>query len=291
MTTASPARHAVIGNPIGHSRSPRIHTLFGQQTGVAVRYEALLAPLDGFEETVRRFFAEGGQGANVTVPFKLQAYALAQAGLSARAREAGAVNTLWMQDGRLHGCNTDGVGLVQDLRRLGAALQGAHVLLVGAGGAARGALGPLAQAGCAAIHVVNRTEPRAHALLAEWRGDAGRARLSAGALASAARPQGWDVVVNATASGLADRAPELPAGLYRPGALAYDMMYGAQPTAFMRQAQAEGAARTADGLGMLVAQAAESFRIWHGVLPDTAAVLQAVRDDLAQEAGAAGAAR
>ena len=280
MNSVPPPRYAVIGNPIAHSRSPRIHALFAAQTGLPLHYEALLAPLDGFEPAVRGFFGEGGRGMNVTVPFKLQAYALAGQGLSHSARAAGAVNTLWMRDGTLHGCNTDGVGLVQDLLRLGTSLAGARVLLVGAGGAARGVLGPLAEAGCAAIHVVNRTEARAHALLSDWQGEAGGTRLSAGGLPEASQGEGWDLVINATASGLGDEAPDLPGGLYRPGALAYDMMYGAHPTAFMRQALAAGASRTADGLGMLVGQAAESFRIWHGVRPDAEAVLRAVRADI-----------
>jgi shikimate dehydrogenase len=162
MTEASPlARYAVIGNPIAHSRSPQIHALFSQQTGKPLSYERLLAPVDGFAEAVAAFVAEGGLGLNVTVPFKLDAYALAASHLSTRARLAGAVNTLSWRDGAWHGCNTDGVGLVSDLLRLGVHLSDAAVLLVGAGGAARGVLQPLAQAGCARIHIVNRTAAKA----------------------------------------------------------------------------------------------------------------------------------
>ncbi|MGK0649723.1 shikimate dehydrogenase, partial [Bordetella bronchiseptica] len=153
---ASPPRYAVIGNPIAHSRSPQIHAMFSAQTGRPLRYERLLAPVDGFLPTVQAFRESGGLGLNVTVPFKLEAYALAEAHLSERARLAGAVNTLSWRDGAWHGCNTDGVGLVNDLLRLGVALAGARVLLVGAGGAARGVLQPLAAAGCARIHIVNR---------------------------------------------------------------------------------------------------------------------------------------
>lgn len=279
---ASPPRYAVIGNPIAHSRSPQIHAMFSAQTGRPLRYERLLAPVDGFLPTVQAFRESGGLGLNVTVPFKLEAYALAEARLSERARLAGAVNTLSWRDGAWHGCNTDGVGLVNDLLRLGVALAGARVLLVGAGGAARGVLQPLAAAGCARIHIVNRTAARAAELAAAWRAAAPRTgtQVSAGALAQAAEPGGWDVAINATASGLQGAAPDLPGGLYAPDALAYDMMYGARPTAFMRQAEAAGAARGADGLGMLVGQAAESFHIWHGVRPDPGPVLLALRTEL-----------
>ncbi|CAB3944553.1 Shikimate dehydrogenase (NADP(+)) [Achromobacter insolitus] len=283
MTEAPPlARYAVIGNPIAHSRSPQIHAMFAEQTGKPLRYDRLLAPVDGFAEAVAGFVAEGGLGLNVTVPFKLDAYALAAGRLSSRARLAGAVNTLSWRDGAWHGCNTDGVGLVSDLLRLGLRLTGASVLLVGAGGAARGVLQPLAEAGCARIHIVNRTAAKAEALAASWRdsGVSPQTAVTGGSLADAALAGGWNLVINATASGLQDAAPDLPPGLYAPGAAAYDMMYGAQPTAFMKQAEADGAALTADGLGMLVGQAAESFYIWHGVRPDPAPVLAALREAL-----------
>lgn len=283
MTEAPPlARYAVIGNPIAHSRSPQIHAMFAEQTGKPLRYDRLLAPVDGFAEAVAAFVAEGGLGLNVTVPFKLDAYALAAGRLSSRARLAGAVNTLSWRDGAWHGCNTDGVGLVSDLLRLGLRLTGASVLLVGAGGAARGVLQPLAEAGCARIHIVNRTAAKAEALAASWRdsGVSPQTAVTGGSLADAALAGGWNLVINATASGLQDAAPDLPPGLYAPGAAAYDMMYGAQPTAFMKQAEADGAALTADGLGMLVGQAAESFYIWHGVRPDPGPVLAALREAL-----------
>ncbi|RSF03740.1 shikimate dehydrogenase [Achromobacter aegrifaciens] len=283
MTEAPPlARYAVIGNPIAHSRSPQIHAMFAEQTGKPLRYERLLAPVDGFAQAVAAFVAEGGLGLNVTVPFKLDAYALAAGRLSSRARLAGAVNTLSWRDGAWHGCNTAGVGLVSDLLRLGVRLTGASVLLVGAGGAARGVLQPLAEAGCARIHIVNRTASKAEELAASWResGVSPQTAVTGGSLADAALAGGWNLVINATASGLQNAAPDLPPGLYAPGAAAYDMMYGAQPTAFMQQAQADGAALAADGLGMLVGQAAESFYIWHGVRPDPAPVLAALREAL-----------
>ncbi|WP_233234077.1 shikimate dehydrogenase [Bordetella sp. LUAb4] len=284
--SAGRPRYAVIGNPVAHSRSPHIHTLFGRQTGIDLDYGLLAAPLDGFTATVRDFFAQGGGGLNVTVPFKQEAWQLAQANLSDRARLAGAVNTLWQRDGVLHGCNTDGVGLVQDLRRLGVDLQGARLLLLGAGGAARGVLQPLAQAGCARLHIVNRNADRARNLASDWLRASGASSpaVSAGGLDEAALGGPWDVVVNATSSSLADAPPDVPAGLYAPGALAYDMMYGAQPTAFMRQAKADSAAHCADGLGMLVGQAAESFYIWHQVRPDPEPVLRTLRAALAAPA-------
>lgn len=280
MTAARPPRYAVIGNPVAHSKSPRIHALFAQQTGKALEYGLLPAELDGFAQVVRTFFAQGGAGLNVTVPFKEQAHTLADV-LSARAKAAGAVNTLWMQDGRLHGCNTDGVGLVGDLVRLGVRLSGARVLMVGAGGAARGVLQPLIDAGCTLLRIVNRNASRAHELAAAWQGVA---PVQAGGLAGAAVDGGWDVVINATSTGLAGQAPQLPSGLYAAGGVAYDMMYGPKPTPFLVQARADGAALCADGLGMLVGQAAESFRIWHGVRPDPEPVLQRLRAELSAAA-------
>jgi shikimate dehydrogenase len=281
MISPTPAsRYAVIGNPVSHSRSPDIHSRFALQTGISLVYNTLCAPLDGFDAAVRRFFDEGGSGLNVTVPFKLQAHALAKSHLSERARRAAAVNTLWLEDGALQGCNTDGIGLVADLKRLAGALDGSRVLLVGAGGASRGVIQPLLEAGCEHILIVNRTPDRAAALVQSWQGDPDAQRLTAGSLADAATGQPWNIVINATASSLDNLAPELPPGLYAPGALAYDMMYGPAPTAFMHQALRDGAAQTADGLGMLVGQAAESFRIWHGVRPDVPPVLEALRASL-----------
>ena len=287
-TASSPlatiARFAVIGHPVKHSRSPSIHQQFAMQTRIALTYERLEAPLDGFRQTVDQFFTHGGRGLNVTVPFKLEAWELARHHLSTRARQAQAVNTLWMHHGALHGCNTDGVGLVADLKRLGVRLEGARILMIGAGGAARGVLGPLLETGCRQLHVVNRTADRAHALLSEWHAadPSTLPILTAGSLAEAVNPAGWDIVVNASASSLGGEAPALPAGLYAPGALAYDMMYGALPTAFMMQAQADGASQLSDGLGMLVGQAAESFFLWHGARPDVEPVLTSLRQEISQ---------
>ena len=290
MTTSSPAsppsaqaiRCAVIGNPVSHSRSPAIHQQFALQTKLSVQYSRLPAEIDQFVPTVRRFFAQGGKGLNVTVPFKLEAWEIAREHLSVRAALAQAVNTLWLQDGALHGCNTDGVGLVMDLQRLGLSLKGARILMIGAGGAARGVLGPLLDAGCAHLRIVNRTPERAHALLAAWPREhlPTPDRLSAGSLEQATSAQGWDLVLNASASSLGDAAPAVPSGLYATSGCAYDLMYAAQPTAFMRQAQADGAQQSHDGLGMLVEQAAESFYLWHGVRPETDSVLHMIRAEL-----------
>ena len=277
---ASPHRYAVIGNPIKHSRSPEIHQSFAKQCGISLVYDRLLAPLDGFVDTVHAFFEEGGRGLNVTVPFKEEAFALARENLSDRARMAAAVNTLWIEDGRIHGCNTDGVGLLSDLRRLGHDPIGRRVLLVGAGGAARGVVLPFLEAGCARLHIVNRSVERAQRLCEETRRQLPRFAdiLSCGALDEAGTA--WDIVVNATSTGLSGEAPALPPSLYSSGALAYDMVYGSVPTPFMQQALDMGASQAADGLGMLVGQAAASFEIWHGVHPDTLPVLASLRTAL-----------
>lgn len=277
-----PARFAVIGNPVKHSRSPSIHQLFAQQTGISLVYDRIEAPIDQFESTMASFFAQGGRGLNVTVPFKQQAWQLAIAHLSPRARLAQAVNTLWREHDALHGCNTDGVGLVRDLERLGVHGREARILLIGAGGAARGVIGPLLETGCAQLKIVNRTAARAQELISICREayPDTRQHISAGGLADAKKVGGWDIVINASSSSLGDKPPELPEGLYANGALAYDMMYGARATPFMLQAQNDGAQSTCDGLGMLVGQAAESFYIWHGIRPEIAPVLNAIRAEL-----------
>lgn len=279
MTPTLP-RFAVVGNPIAHSRSPAIHQEFGRQLGIALSYETLLAPIDGFAAAITAFFDQGGSGLNVTLPFKEEAFALANANLSERARLAGAVNTLWMKGGLLQGCNTDGVGLLNDIQRLGVSVAGKRILLVGAGGAARGVVYPLLHAQCAALRIVNRNAARAHELHAHASGLLPQfaSQLSAGGLDEA---QGqWDIVLNATSSSLSNQAPSLPGVDYARGALAYDLVYAAEPTAFMQQAQAKGVQYVADGLGMLVAQAAASFAIWHGRTPDIAPVLALLRRQL-----------
>jgi len=274
-------RYAVIGNPIAHSKSPAIHAQFARQTGERIAYDRLLAPVDGFVATVREFIAAGGRGLNVTVPFKLEAHALADR-LSPRAAAAGAVNTLRVDAEGLFGDNTDGFGLVRDIEvNLGVTLAGARVLLLGAGGAARGAVLPMLERGPRELTIVNRTAAKAGALVAQF-ADAARDAGCAlnGGSPQAVEPHPYDVIVNATAGSLDAALPECDDRAFGAATLAYDMMYGAQPTVFMRHAMSLGA-RAADGLGMLVEQAAESFYVWRGVRPDSAPVLAALRAQLA----------
>ncbi len=275
-------RYAVIGNPIAHSKSPRIHSLFAAQTGQSLVYEALLGPIDAFAATVAAFRAEGGRGLNVTVPFKLEAFELADRH-TPRAQAAGAVNTLAFGADGILGDNTDGAGLVRDLSaNLDFALAGRRILLLGAGGATRGALLPLLDSRPAHLTIANRTVGKAEALAALFAAHVGDSVLDACGFDALAGRR-FDLVINATAASLADELPPLPPGLYAEGALAYDMMYGRDPTRFMRAALADGAARAEDGFGMLVEQAAESFALWRGVRPDSGPVLAALRRQI--EAG------
>ncbi len=265
-------RYAVIGNPIEHSRSPRIHAAFAAQTGEDIEYGRILGSLDDFAGDVRRFAGAGGRGLNVTVPFKEQAFALCDR-LSERARRAGAVNTLSLEDGEIRGDNTDGAGLVRDLgcnHRFNFA--GSRILLLGAGGASRGVLFPLLAEGPAAITIANRTAARAHALAAL----ADDARVGGCGLDGLEGRQ-FDLVINGTAAGLAGEVPAIPDSVLAQGGWTYDMMYGVEPTAFVLWGRAHGAARALDGLGMLVEQAAESFFVWRGVMPDTGPVIEALR--------------
>ena len=269
-------RYAVIGNPVAHSKSPWIHAQFARATGQDIEYVRLEAPLDGFARTVDEFRRTGGRGANVTLPFKEQAYRFC-AGTSARAEAAQAVNTLVLDRGAPWGDNTDGVGLVRDLEHnLGFGLAGRRVLLMGAGGAAQGVLAPLLEAGVAQLVIVNRNVEKARILQARLRSVAqARAATLAACGYDALRGESFDLVVNATSAGLANELPPLPEGLFRGGALAYEMVYGRE-TPFLALARAAGA-RPHDGAGMLVEQAAESFFIWRGVRPDTGPVLAALR--------------
>ena len=260
-------RYAVFGHPIAHSKSPQIHAAFARQTGQDMTYEAILAPRDGFADSVAAFIAAGGRGANVTVPFKEDAFRLASR-LSPRAERAGAVNTLMFVDGIL-GDNTDGAGLVADLtRNLGCALAGKRILLLGAGGAARGVIEPLLGQQPAALVIANRTVSRAQDLAALF----GRG-VSACGFDAADTP--FDLVINATSASLAGALPPLSPRVFSAATLAYDMMYG-RDTPFLGFARSHGAA-TADGLGMLVEQAAEAFYLWRDVRPDTAPVIASLR--------------
>jgi len=267
--------YAVFGNPVSHSLSPRIHTLFAEQTAQQMRYERREAPLDGFAEAVAAFAEEGGHGLNVTLPFKEEAFHLADQH-SERAERAGAVNTLFLGEER-YGDNTDGEGLVHDLRHnLHVGLGGKRVLILGAGGAVRGVLAPLLAEQPASLVIANRTEARARTLAQDF-GDLGR--ITACGL-EALEGERFEVVISALSSGLHDELPALPGSLVANGASAYDMIYGARPTPFLRWAQENGARVTADGLGMLVEQAAAAFELWRRVRPDTTPVLETVRREL-----------
>lgn len=265
--------YCVFGNPVAHSKSPVIHAAFAELTGQALRYEARLAPVEDFAGSLQAFLAEGGRGCNITVPFKEQAWALAEV-RSPRAEKAGAVNTLLLgKDGRLHGDNTDGVGLVRDLvQNAGVTLAGKRVLVLGAGGAVRGVLGPLLAEKPATLVVANRTAAKADALAALFADEGPVSGSGFEGLAG----QSFDVVINGTSASLQGDLPPLPEGVLAPGAFAYDMMYGAAPTVFLQWAAAHGA-QIRDGLGMLVEQAAEAFWVWRHVRPSTAGVLAGLR--------------
>ena len=266
-------RYAVIGNPIVHSRSPEIHEAFARQTGQDMRYERILGPLDGFAAAVDAFRAAGGRGMNVTLPFKLQAFAYSPR-RTPRAEAAGAVNTLRFDDGSVLGDNTDGAGLAHDLtRNLGLRLSGARILLLGAGGAAQGVVLPLLEHRPACLVVANRTPDKAASIASMFR-DHGP--VSACGLAELTGRR-FDVVVNATSAAIGGAAPDLCPDIFADGAFAYEMMYGKGETPFLSLARDAGAGGWADGLGMLVEQAAESFLLWRGIRPDTRPVLAMLR--------------
>ena len=270
-------RYCVFGNPIAHSKSPDIHAAFAAQTGQQLVYDKRQAPIDGFAATIHAFIAEGGKGANVTVPFKLEAHKLATA-LTIRAQAAGAVNTLLFDEHGITGDNTDGAGLVADIvQNAGVPIAGKRVLLLGAGGAARGAVLPLLEQRPQALHIANRTVATAEALVQQFAALGGADVLSAGGFAEIAGD--FDIVINATSASLQAALPPLLPSVFHPGTLALDMMYGKEPTVFLRFAQAHGAVPR-DGLGMLVEQAAEAFTGWRGVRPETATVLQSMRQKL-----------
>lgn len=271
-------RYAVMGNPIAHSKSPQIHALFAQQTQQQLTYEAILVPLDGFTAAVSEFRASGGKGLNITVPFKQEAWALA-AEHTERARRAGAVNTLWFRDdGTVLADTTDGVGLVRDLTgNHGITLTAKRILILGAGGAVRGVLEPILAERPATVVIANRTASKARKLAALF-GDMGSI---SGCGFDALAGQQFDLVINGTAASLEGEVPPLPDDLLANNASCYDMMYGVVRTPFQLWATARGAARSLDGLGMLVEQAAEAFALWRGVRPETGRVIAVLRQALA----------
>jgi shikimate dehydrogenase len=271
--------YAVIGNPIEHSKSPIIHGMFAQQTDDAMSYDAILSPLDEFVETVKKFQQQGGKGLNVTVPFKEQAWELADE-LSDYAQHAGAVNTLmFRQDGSIYGANTDGIGLIRDLRsNYTIELQAKRVLLLGAGGAAKGVVQPLLEQGIQSLVIANRTEERATTLVADFADNAKNLGSEiAGGSYNDLREQGqFDLIINATAASLQGIMPPMPESCLYDQSICYDLMYAGKPTAFEFWCEDNGAAQVLNGLGMLVEQAAESYSIWRGRLPETKSVLNSL---------------
>lgn len=276
-------RYAVLGNPVAHSQSPFIHGEFARQTGQDLCYERRLCPLDGFARSLQDFAEEAGRGCNVTVPFKFEAFQAASSRTD-RAERAQAANTLRREGSDWVADNTDGVGLRRDIEvNAGVSLRGARVLLIGAGGAAAGVLGPLLEAGPAQLVLVNRSEDKAHALVqrhADW---AARHGVDLQARPLQHPGQAYEVVINASSSSLQGQASPVAAQVLAPGALAVDLMYGPAADAFLHWAASHGA-RPRDGLGMLVEQAAFAFHFWRGLMPDTAPVLRALRERVSGKA-------
>jgi len=266
---------AVFGNPISHSKSPLIHQAFAEQTGIEHRYGRICAPVDGFPQALSAFFGQGGRGANVTLPFKQQAWEFADQ-LSERAALSGAVNTVKkLSDGQMLGDNTDGIGLLSDLERLKMINAGDNVLLAGAGGAARGVILPLLSAGVT-LTVVNRTAARAEELASLF-GKSGPVRACR---FEQLTDQHFDLIINATSSGVNGETPPLPAEVIHPDVRCYDMFYQSGLTPFLLWCQAQGTQHLADGLGMLVGQAAHAFYIWHGVMPEIAPVIAQLKQSM-----------
>lgn len=278
-------RYAVLGNPVAHSQSPFIHAEFARQTGQPVEYTRVLCPMDGFAEAVRAFAASGGRGCNVTVPFKFQSSALA-AHVTPRATLAHAANLLRFDAGGWLADNTDGIGLVRDIERnADFRLQGRRVLLIGAGGAAAGVLGPLIEARPARLHVANRTPNKAAALVERHAALAQRLGVALSSSGLDGAGVSYDLVLNSSASSLGGAAVPVSSAVLQPGALAVDLMYGAAALPFMAWARSLGAVPR-DGLGMLVEQAAEAFFVWRGIMPDSRPVLRRLREHLASAAHA-----
>ncbi len=273
-------RYAVIGNPIEHSKSPLIHRAFAAQTGEDLEYSRILAEPGHFNQAVSDFLASGGKGLNITVPFKEDAWRLADE-RNERAEAAGAVNTLiLLPDARLRGDNTDGVGLIRDLKsNHGCHLSNKEILLLGAGGAARGVLRPLLDEHPSRLVIANRTASKATTLVGAYKDEGDISGCGLDQL----QEDSFDIIINATAAGLKDEVPAIPDNILRPGGWTYDMLYGDRPTAFMRWGMEHGAGHALGGLGMLVEQAAESFYLWRGVRPDTAAVIEQLQGKRQEE--------
>ncbi|WP_049631242.1 shikimate dehydrogenase [Cellvibrio sp. pealriver] len=271
--------YAVFGNPINHSKSPSIHRQFAEQTGQDMHYTKQLVNEGEFEKAAQEFFEQGGKGLNITVPFKLNAYAFAQQ-RTARAERAGAVNTLArLSNGTILGDNTDGIGMVHDMHNLGWELEGKRILILGAGGAVRGVLQPLLEENPAQVVIANRTFAKAEELAKNF--------LDLGDVQAKTFEQlvgeTFDIVINGTSASMQGELPPLPDNLLAENACCYDMMYGAEPTIFLRWAKDFGAAHVADGLGMLIGQAAEAFYLWRQIRPEVVPVITAMRRQIAEK--------
>ncbi|TOB94379.1 shikimate dehydrogenase [Vibrio parahaemolyticus] len=268
-------RYAVFGNPIGHSKSPFIHTLFARQTNQSLTYTAECAPVGGFIEAAKAFFADGGKGCNVTLPFKEDAYQFASR-LTERAQLAGAVNTLKkLDDGEIIGDNTDGAGLVQDLLQHQVVLEGARILIIGAGGAARGVIKPLLDQKPISLTITNRTFSKAEELAELF---SAYSPITAKEMNTIAEE--FDVIINSTSASLSGELPAISSSVFATNSTSYDMMYGKGDTTFNQWAKQHGAAHAYDGLGMLVGQAAESFMLWRGLRPGAKQILRELRKNL-----------
>ena len=271
MTKPTLDQYRVFGNPIEHSRSPDIHHIFASKSQQAISYQKQLVAIDGFSAAVAEFINQDGKGANVTVPFKEQALALADE-LTERASLAGAVNTLTFKEGKIFGDNTDGEGLVQDLITNKVALKQSRILLLGAGGAARGVLLPLLAQNPDSIVIANRTVSKAEKICQQFADD----RISASSYNELAT-QSFDIIINATSASLSGDLPPIPTAIINNNVVCYDMVYGKDETPFLHWARSHGAVKVIDGLGMLVGQAAVSFEIWRGVAPETLPVIEKLR--------------
>lgn len=267
-------KYLVIGNPIAHSKSPFIHQCFAQECHQALSYEKKLVELDEFEAFIQAFKHQGGKGCNITVPFKERAYALSEK-LSPRAKAAGAVNTLiFSDDGTIIGDNTDGQGLVEDLLANNVQLLKQRILVIGAGGAARGCILPLLAQEPTSITIANRTLEKAQQLVSQFQDD----RVNSSALD--ALTSSFDIIINSTSASLSNQLPNISTDVIAHASCCYDMAYSTEPTCFIQWSKELGVVTAIDGLGMLVGQAAESFRLWRGVKPETNAVLNHMRSTL-----------
>lgn len=272
-------QYAVFGNPINHSKSPNIHRQFAEQTGQDLHYAKQLVPVDTFVQAAQDFFAQGGKGLNVTIPFKVEAFSFAQE-LTARAQRAGAVNVLALQaNGTILGDNTDGIGMVHDMHNLDWNLQHKRILILGAGGAVRGILQPVLAEHPTQVVIANRTLSKAEELAREFHDLGDVLARSYEQLAG----EKFDIVINGTSASLTDELPPLPANLLNANACCYDLMYGAEPTVFLKWALENGAAKIADGLGMLIGQAAEAFYLWRHIRPEVVPVITAMRRQLSEK--------